>query len=596
MNWRDLQAETLPDAALDADIAILGRKGGGKTYTAKGIVERLLDMGRRVLVLDPLGVWAGLRTAADGEAPGYPVAIFGGIHGDMPLDTAAAVPMADILARENVPAVIDLSELSKTAQQSFLFAFLHELRRVNTEALTIVLEEADVFAPQNPQGDDSKQLHSEIDWIARRGRFRGFRLITVTQRPARLSKDVLTQCSTLIAHKLPAPQDRDAVKAWVDGNGDRDLAREVFDTLASLDIGEAWVWAPEHNILTRMNFPAIKTLDTSSTPRAGERRIEPKTLADVDLTGIRAALEAAAAGEDKKGNKKSLKSPENSAPDPEAIAAAEQRGFASAMAIIERESEKLEATWEAMREAVNAMRLAIDAVGSVYDGKPRLKEIPSAALEPMPLPDDIPHGEVNAGGAVISGPTLNAIQKNVRDAMPLTASKNTAASERYRNSFASGPMPPAAGKIVGVIDVKPARSFSWAQVAIMTGYAETGGQFRRGKRWLIDSGTVAEDGAGVRIVKGRGVGAVPTGDALIELWCARVPPSGVAVLRDLWGNVASQHGGGVQISLLAKRLNYATTGGQWRRGVKALRDARIIQSFGDMLKFTDEFCNIAWAS
>lgn len=36
----------LPNEMLDSDIAILGRKGGGKSYTAKGIVERLLDMGR----------------------------------------------------------------------------------------------------------------------------------------------------------------------------------------------------------------------------------------------------------------------------------------------------------------------------------------------------------------------------------------------------------------------------------------------------------------------------------------------------------------------------------------------------------------------
>src|SRR5437899_6497089 len=105
--------DALPDNVLDADIAILGRKGGGKTYTSKGIVERLLDMGRRVLILDPLGVWAGLRTSSDGKAPGYPVAIFGGEHADMPLDPAAAAALADVIARENLPAVIDLSELSK---------------------------------------------------------------------------------------------------------------------------------------------------------------------------------------------------------------------------------------------------------------------------------------------------------------------------------------------------------------------------------------------------------------------------------------------------------------------------------------------------
>lgn len=54
--------DAIPNEMLDSDIAILGRKGTGKSYTAKGIVERLLDMGRRVLILDHLGVKA-LRDA-----------------------------------------------------------------------------------------------------------------------------------------------------------------------------------------------------------------------------------------------------------------------------------------------------------------------------------------------------------------------------------------------------------------------------------------------------------------------------------------------------------------------------------------------------
>lgn len=60
-------AHPIPDSALDADIAILGKKGRGKTYAAKGIVERLLQMNRRVLVLDPLNVWWGLRSNAEGS-------------------------------------------------------------------------------------------------------------------------------------------------------------------------------------------------------------------------------------------------------------------------------------------------------------------------------------------------------------------------------------------------------------------------------------------------------------------------------------------------------------------------------------------------
>jgi polynucleotide 5'-kinase involved in rRNA processing len=47
----------LSTAALDDRIAIVGTAGSGKTYAAKGFVERLLDTSARVAVVDPLGVW-----------------------------------------------------------------------------------------------------------------------------------------------------------------------------------------------------------------------------------------------------------------------------------------------------------------------------------------------------------------------------------------------------------------------------------------------------------------------------------------------------------------------------------------------------------
>ncbi len=58
----------------------------GKTYAAKGLLERVMAGGGRVCVVDPLGVWWGLRAAPDGAAPGYPVVVFGGRHADIPLE------------------------------------------------------------------------------------------------------------------------------------------------------------------------------------------------------------------------------------------------------------------------------------------------------------------------------------------------------------------------------------------------------------------------------------------------------------------------------------------------------------------------------
>lgn len=75
----------IPSAALLQHVAILGKTGSGKTYTANGLVEGILDDKRRLAVVDPTGAWWGLRSSADGKAAGYPVIVLGGQHGDAPL-------------------------------------------------------------------------------------------------------------------------------------------------------------------------------------------------------------------------------------------------------------------------------------------------------------------------------------------------------------------------------------------------------------------------------------------------------------------------------------------------------------------------------
>lgn len=87
----------LPAAALDERVAIVGTSGSGKTYAAKGWVERLLDTGARVCVVDPLGVWWGLRAGADGVSPGYPVVVFGGRHADVPLEEDMGVALGRLM-------------------------------------------------------------------------------------------------------------------------------------------------------------------------------------------------------------------------------------------------------------------------------------------------------------------------------------------------------------------------------------------------------------------------------------------------------------------------------------------------------------------
>ena len=297
-----LKPHPIPDAALDADIAILGKKGRGKTFTAKGLVERLLQMQRRVLVLDPLSVWWGLKSAADGKSPGFPIPVFGGPHADIPLHDAAGPIIAELIVSTGTSAVLDMGQMRKAEQARLVADLLDHLFTHNREPLWLVLEEADAFAPQQPMGELTRVL-GEVDRIARRGRNFGFRLISITQRPAKLNKDVLTQLSTLIALGVTSPQDRDAIKAWVDGNADRDQAKKVYESLARLRVGEGWIWAPDHDLLDRVKFPAIRTLDTSKTPQAGDARIIAPVLASADLAKIAKQIQAIQVAQDGKAKR-----------------------------------------------------------------------------------------------------------------------------------------------------------------------------------------------------------------------------------------------------------------------------------------------------
>jgi DNA helicase HerA-like ATPase len=68
----------IPEAALAQHVAVVGKTGSGKTFRAKGEVERLLQKRQRVCVIDPTGAWYGLKSSADGKSAGFPIVIFGG--------------------------------------------------------------------------------------------------------------------------------------------------------------------------------------------------------------------------------------------------------------------------------------------------------------------------------------------------------------------------------------------------------------------------------------------------------------------------------------------------------------------------------------
>jgi len=128
------------------------------------------------------------------------------------LHDAAGPIIGELVTSSGISTVLDMGQMRKAEQARLVADLLDYLFTHNREPLWLVLEEADAFAPQQPMGELTRVL-GEVDRIARRGRNFGFRLISITRRPAKLHKDVLTQLSTLVALGVTSPQDRDAIKA-----------------------------------------------------------------------------------------------------------------------------------------------------------------------------------------------------------------------------------------------------------------------------------------------------------------------------------------------------------------------------------------------
>jgi len=284
---------TLPLEAVTQTFGILGKRGGGKSYTAKVLAEEMLGANAHVCAVDPIGNWWGLRLAASGKSPGLPITVLGGDYGDLPLQATekAGEEIARFLVEEKISVVIDLSRFRKGEQTQFMIGFAESLYRLNREALHLFIDEADAWAPQRPVGNLAPRLLGAMEDLVRRGRARGIGVTMITQRSASINKDLLTQIEVLIAKRTIAPQDRAAIEAWVKVHGTPEKQALMMNSLASLAVEKAWFWSPAWlDLFQCVKVRKLETFDSSATPEVGGTRAAPRKLAAVDLARLEQRL------------------------------------------------------------------------------------------------------------------------------------------------------------------------------------------------------------------------------------------------------------------------------------------------------------------
>lgn len=502
----------IPDAALDKHIAFLGATGSGKTSAAKsGVVEVALGRSERVLVIDPTSAWWGLRLGRDGKGKGFPIYIFGGDHGDYPLRARDAKVLAETFGTSSDSAVFDTSLMTVTERTQFFTEFAEEIRRKNHGPLKLVIDEAHLFMPQSGAtsgGSVPAMLHAGNNLVSL-GRSRGLRITLISQRPAKLHKDSLTQVQTLVAMRLMAPQDRKAVSEWIKDQADPTKEKEIVASLASFKPGEAWVWAPMADVLARVKFPMPQTFDSSRAPDMADGK--GPSLAPINLDALKGRL-ASVEAETKANDPKALKAevarlakelatkPKETA-DPAAIDTAFAQGRNTALKAMAKFGGELATSVKRAQEACeNAQRL-LDSFATFADTQ--------ASHKPAPIAQRIEH----------------------RTSNPRVASSNLAG--RANGSSVTLPV----GERAVLVAAAQFDGVDRDQLSVLTGYKRSSRDAYIQR--LREKGFIEISGQTIRPTEG-GLAALPadyeplpTGEDLQAYWLARLPEGERRILSEL---------------------------------------------------------------
>lgn len=117
-----------------------------------------------------------------------------------------------------------------------------------SQPFVLVLEEAHNYLPRKPD-TEQPDVGTPFERIAKEGRKFGVGLILASQRPGELSETALSQCGTLIVHRLTNPIDKSIIRSAVS-----DVDEDILKMLPSLGnrqaiiLGEA-VRAPARAII-----------------------------------------------------------------------------------------------------------------------------------------------------------------------------------------------------------------------------------------------------------------------------------------------------------------------------------------------------------
>ncbi|MFB6124251.1 MAG: helicase HerA domain-containing protein [Haloferacaceae archaeon] len=232
---------------------ITGKSGSGKSNTASVVVENLLSNNFPILIVDTDGEYYGLKeefellhAGADDEC-------------DIQVSPEHAEKLASLALEGNVPIILDVSGyLDDDVAKELLLATARQLfakEKKLKKPFLMLVEECHEYIPEGGGLDETGRM---LIKIGKRGRKHGLGIVGISQRPADVKKDFITQCDWLVWHRLTWNNDTKVVSRIIDA--------EHADAVEDLGDGEAFLMTDWSESVRRVQFHRKQTFDAGATP------------------------------------------------------------------------------------------------------------------------------------------------------------------------------------------------------------------------------------------------------------------------------------------------------------------------------------------
>jgi hypothetical protein len=252
-------------------IFLTGITGSGKSWTGGLIMEEINRVGLQFVCFDTLGAHGGLSQLPNVEE----LKPKGG-------ETLNIKGIIDRLKKEPTSFVIDMVDLNLEKQQQVVAEYCDDLLMAKLgKGIMTIFEECQDFVPQQgkPVSFDG------IVRLCKLGRQNGYGVCLISQRPASVSKEALSQCSVYMIHNLINHRDLKAVEDQMGFGTDKGEVKKVLGGISAAQQGEVVCYSPSY-FRDEGFFRASKIRDDRKVNHTGNNiEMKPATYsAETDFT------------------------------------------------------------------------------------------------------------------------------------------------------------------------------------------------------------------------------------------------------------------------------------------------------------------------